>query len=55
MGREVLTAVSSETDMEPIGGVDKSATDDYLPLPDGSGRIPISSDLEARPPPENIA
>jgi 4-hydroxy-tetrahydrodipicolinate reductase len=45
MGREVLAAVSREPDMEPIGGADKGATDDYLPLPDGSDRIPISSDL----------
>ena len=47
MGREVLAAVSREPDLEPIGGADKGATDDYLPLADSSGRIPISSDLES--------
>ena len=47
MGTEVLAAVSREPDLEPSGGVDKGATDDFLPLPNGSGRIPISSDLES--------
>jgi 4-hydroxy-tetrahydrodipicolinate reductase len=47
MGTEVLAAVSREPDLEPSGGVDKGATDDYLALPDGSGRIPISADLES--------
>ena len=46
MGREVLAAVCREPDLEPICGVVRNATDDYLPLPDGSGRIPVSSDLE---------
>ncbi|MFH1559973.1 MAG: 4-hydroxy-tetrahydrodipicolinate reductase [Chloroflexota bacterium] len=47
MGREVLAAVCREPDLEPTCGVDKDATDEYLPLPDGSGHIPISSDLES--------
>jgi len=47
MGREVLAAVSREPDLELIGGVDKNATDNYLPLADSSGRIPISSDMES--------
>ena len=46
MGREVLAAVGREPDLEPTCGVDRAATDDYLSLPDGSGHIPISSDLE---------
>ncbi|MBI4282067.1 MAG: 4-hydroxy-tetrahydrodipicolinate reductase [Chloroflexi bacterium] len=45
MGREVVAAVCREPGLEPLCGVDKNATDEYLPLPDGSGRIPISSDL----------
>ena len=47
MGTEVLAAVCREPDLEPTCGVDRDADDDYLSLPDGSGRIPISSDLEA--------
>ena len=47
MGSEVLTAVCREQDLEPTCGVDKGVADDYLPLPDDSGRIPISSDMEA--------
>ncbi|MDA0987862.1 MAG: 4-hydroxy-tetrahydrodipicolinate reductase [Chloroflexi bacterium] len=47
MGQEVLAAVCREPDMEPLCGVDKGATDDHITLPDGSGRIPISSDMES--------
>jgi 4-hydroxy-tetrahydrodipicolinate reductase len=46
MGREVLAAVCREPGLEPTCGVVRDATVDYLSLPDGSGRIPISSDLE---------
>ena len=45
MGREVLTAVCQAPDMEPAWGVDKNATDQYLPLPTGKGNMPISSNL----------
>ena len=47
MGREVLAAVCSDPGLEPTCGVDAAATQDQLALPDGSGSIPISSDLEA--------
>ena len=47
MGSEVLAAACREPDLEPTCGVDIDASDDYLSLPDGSGRIPISSDLES--------
>jgi len=47
MGREVLAAVCREPGMDATCGVDRDATDDYVSLPDGSGRIPVSSDLEA--------
>ena len=47
MGSEVLAAACREPDLEPTCCVDKNAPDDFLSLPDGSGRIPLSSDLEA--------
>lgn len=46
MGRDALNAVCQEQGLEPTCGVDKEVTEDYLSLPDGSGVIPISSDLE---------
>jgi 4-hydroxy-tetrahydrodipicolinate reductase len=46
MGQEVLAAVCRAPDLEPIGGVDKGATEDYMPLPDDSGRIPLSPYME---------
>lgn len=45
MGREVLAAVCNEPGLEPVCGVDASATQRSLDLPDESGSIPISSDL----------
>ncbi|MCE2464410.1 MAG: 4-hydroxy-tetrahydrodipicolinate reductase, partial [Dehalococcoidia bacterium] len=44
MGREVIAALCREPDMEPVGGVDIKAGNS-LDLPDGSGIIPLSSDL----------
>lgn len=44
MGREVLSAVSRERDMEPVGVVDALAGhEEYLSLPDGGGLIPFGS------------
>ena len=43
MGREVLAAVTREEDFEPVGVVEKFATEDSVRLPDG-GSIPMSSD-----------
>ncbi|MBI4298735.1 MAG: 4-hydroxy-tetrahydrodipicolinate reductase [Chloroflexi bacterium] len=45
VGSEVLKALCAEPGMEPVGAVEIRATEDYLSLPDGSGLIPISSDL----------
>ena len=45
MGQEVLAALCRETDMEPVAGVDRAAGKEQLPLPDGSGHIPVSPDL----------
>jgi len=33
--------------LEPAGAVEKSTMEEYLPLPDGSGSIPFSSNLES--------
>ena len=46
MGKEVLAALCREPGLEPTCGVDTSITGDQLPLPDGSGHIPVSTDLE---------
>ena len=46
MGREVVNAICRQDGMQVVGAVDLKATGDNLPLPDGSGSVPISSDLE---------
>ena len=46
MGREVLNALSRDPNIEPVGAVSRRAVEDYLSLPDGSGLIPLSADLE---------
>ncbi len=45
VGREVVNAVCQEPGMKLVGAVDLKASTDYLPLPDGSGRVPISASL----------
>ena len=45
MGQEVLRTLCREADVEPVGGADSSAKVDSMALPDGSGAIPLSSDL----------
>ena len=45
MGQETLKAVCGADDLQPVGGVDIVAPDNRMPLPDGSGSIPLSSDL----------
>jgi 4-hydroxy-tetrahydrodipicolinate reductase len=46
MGSEVLSALCRDGELEPIGAVDLKADRDRLPLPNGSGEIPLSSNLE---------
>ncbi len=46
MGSEVLGALSRDPGVEPVGGVDLKAKEEYLSLPDGSRQIPLSKDLE---------
>lgn len=46
MGCEVLRALCSDVELEAAGAVDLKADREHLPLPDGSGEIPFSSDLK---------
>jgi len=46
MGQEVINALCHEPDMQIVGAVDIKAAEDYLTLPDGSGRVPFSQNLE---------
>ena len=46
MGRETLTALSRDPDLQPVGGVDLAAKGDRLSLSDGSGTIPCATKLE---------
>jgi len=45
VGREVINALCREPEMEIVGAVDLDVSQDYLSLPDGSGSVPLSSDL----------
>ncbi len=47
MGKEVVSAMCKAPDMDPVGAVDIATTEDYMSLPDGSGLIPLSKDLDA--------
>jgi 4-hydroxy-tetrahydrodipicolinate reductase len=47
MGREVLSALCANPEIEPAGAVEKTVVEEYLSLPDGSGLIPFSSDVKA--------
>ncbi len=46
MGQQVASTVCQEPGMEIVGAVDLKATEEYMPLPDGSGKVPSSSDLD---------
>lgn len=46
MGTEVLNALCRDQQTEAVGAVDVAAIQDVLTLPDGSGSIPYSSNLE---------
>jgi 4-hydroxy-tetrahydrodipicolinate reductase len=47
MGREVVNAVSKDPEMRLVGAVDINAKDNFLMLPDGSGKVPLSTDLDS--------
>ncbi len=46
MGREVINALCHEPEMPVVGAVELKVSEDYLPLPDGSGKVPLSSNLD---------
>jgi 4-hydroxy-tetrahydrodipicolinate reductase len=46
VGREVVNALCARADMKLVGAVDARAASDSLALPDDSGRVPFSADLE---------
>jgi 4-hydroxy-tetrahydrodipicolinate reductase len=47
MGQTLVAALCREADMQIVGATDIKATEDHLTLPDGSGRIPLSKELES--------
>jgi 4-hydroxy-tetrahydrodipicolinate reductase len=47
MGREVTAAICRDPELEVVGGVDLKATQEHLILPDGSKKVPLSSDLDS--------
>ncbi|HZK66425.1 MAG TPA: 4-hydroxy-tetrahydrodipicolinate reductase [Chloroflexota bacterium] len=46
MGKEVVSAVCGDPELDMAGAVDKKATEEYLSLPGGMGLIPISRKVE---------
>ena len=46
MGREVVNALCHEPEVEVVGAVELQAAEDFLPLPNGSGTVPFSADLD---------
>jgi len=46
MGREVINALCHEPEMEVVGAVELQVSADHLPLPNSSGAVPFSSNLD---------
>ena len=46
MGREVVSALCHDHQLKPVGAVEREISRDRLPLPDDSGFVPFSSNLE---------
>jgi len=46
MGREVVKAVCAEPEMQVVGAVELEVAEDSLRLPDNSGAVPFSSNLD---------
>ena len=46
MGQTLVDALYREPDMQLVGAVDIKAAKDELPLPDGSGTVPLSQNLD---------
>ncbi len=47
MGREVISALCQDPALEMVGAVDIQANQEHLPLPDASGEVPLSADLNS--------
>lgn len=47
MGREILAALCQADGLKAVGAIDLEAKQDFLALPDGSGEIPFSTNLES--------
>ncbi len=47
MGQEVVKAVCLDPETRLVGAVDLKVSEDYLALPDGSGRVLLSADLDS--------
>ncbi len=46
MGREVVNALCHQPEMQLVGAVELQVAEDCLPLPDSSGTVPFSSNLD---------
>jgi 4-hydroxy-tetrahydrodipicolinate reductase len=46
VGREVVSALCQQADMQLVGAIDLKATQSSLPLPDDTGKVPLSTSLE---------
>ena len=46
MGQEVVNALCHEPGLQLVGAVELKASNNYMALPDGSGTVPFSSNLE---------
>jgi len=46
MGQTLVDALGAEADLQLVGAVDIKAAADKLPLPDGSGTVPLSRNLD---------
>ena len=46
VGREVVNALCREQETQVVGAVELQVSEDYLSLPDGSGKVPFSSNLD---------
>src|SRR4030042_4351096 len=47
MGREATAAICRDPELELVGGVYITASQEQLTLPDGSKKVPLSSDLSS--------
>ncbi|MCL0070455.1 4-hydroxy-tetrahydrodipicolinate reductase [Dehalococcoidia bacterium] len=47
MGQQVLSAVCRDPELKPVAAVDSGANKDSLQLPDGSGTVPLSANLQS--------